>query len=341
MSSSQRGKVAVELSRTLTDFSVMADSGDHQRFNLGALWSGRSGYEPDVRPNGIVTGQRVLSPNAANDTVTVAAFTAYSKGVEHSVAAGSQAVTRPSTENFKISSIIMTDVGGLDEVEGTEGTEFSETRGAAGGPPLIPEDAVELGQVRMNSQSSAVIAESEIYQAPNDHAEYADIPGFEEHNVGKGSYAEVAAEKNAHIKFNTPLPAIHTGPAAKRVYIKFYTPSLTVQQNVADFKPAEMGVTKSSTAVYEGSGVSGAIGSMKADSVGDASFTLYVKDGITDGIVREKNQTVTVKWWPDANKLPYMLTQGLLAFDREFPSGNPNKISCTIYCEKPSVEFSS
>jgi hypothetical protein len=255
--------------------------------------------------------------------------------------AGSQAVTRPTTEDHKISAIVMDDAGALDEVEGSEHTAFSTEWGVAGGPPLIPEDAVLLGLVFMSSQASGVILASEIYQDPGNHAEYADIPGFDIFTVGNGSYTEIAAEKNAHVKFNEALPLIHTGPATKRVYAKYYTPSLAVQQNVANFKPAEMGVTKSSVAVYEGSGVPGAIGSAKADSVGDASFDLYVKDGITDGIVREKNQTVTVKWWPDANKLPYMLTQGLLSFDRDYPSGNPNKIACKIACTRPSVEFAS
>jgi len=341
MGSSQRGKILIELSRTLTDFALMTDSGDQQRFTLGTLWSGKSGYDPDVRPNGIVTGQRVLSTHASDDTVTVAAFTAYSQGTLHSVSAGSQAVTRPSTDTHKVSSIIMDDTGALDEVEGTEGTSFSETRGAAGGPPLIPVDAVELGQVRMSAQASAAIAAAEIYQDIGDHAEYADIPGFEVFPIGKGSYASVAAEKNAHVKFNTALPQSHVGPACKRVYLKYYTPSFTTLTNVNDFAAAEVGVTKNSEVVYEGSGASGAIGSMKADSVGDCSFVVFANDGITDAIVREKNEIVTVKWFPDANKVPFLLTQGLLGFVRDFPAGQQNKINCTVYCEKASVEFTS
>lgn len=341
MATSQRGKVEIELSRTLTDFAAMTDSGDHQRFTAGTVWSGKSGYEPEIRPDGIVTGQRVLSTHASADTVTVAGFTAYSGGELQTVSATSIALTRPSTQTHKICSVVMDDSGVIDEVEGSESTAFSTTRAAAGGPPLIPVGYVELGQVRFSAQASAVISADEIYQDIGQHAEYADVPGYEVFNIGAGSYASVAAEKNAHVKFNEALPAIHTGNVAKQVFAKYYTPSFTTLQKTSDFAPAEMSVTKNSETVYEGSGTSGAIGSMKADSVGDASFTYMAGDGITDAIVREKNEVVTARWYPDANKVPYMLTQGLLSFSRTFPSAQQNKIACKISCESPSVEFSS
>jgi hypothetical protein len=108
---------------------------------------------------------------------------------------------------------------------------------------------------------------------------------------------------------------------------------------VADFKAAEVSASKSSETMYEGSGVSGAIGSIKADTVGDCSFVAFADDGITDAIIEQRNQTITVKWFPDANKVPYLLTQGMLTIDREFPSGGQIKINCTIGCEKESVEF--
>jgi hypothetical protein len=341
MSTSQRAKIQIELGRTLTDFTQMADSGDHQIFTEGVLYSGKSGFEPEVRPNGIVSGQRVLSPHASADTVAIAAFTAYSKGVLFIVAATSLALTRPSTSTHKICSLVMDDTGVIDEVEGTEGTGFSTTRGADGGPPLIPADAVEIGQIRFDAQAAAVIAADEIYQDIGQHAEYADYPVPEAFNIGKGSYAEVSAEKNAHVKFNEALPLSHTGEEPKRTYIKYYTPSLTTLSRTADFKAAEVGVTKSSETMYEGSGVSGAIGAMKADSVGDVSFTAFANDGVSDAIIREKNQMVTVKFFPDGNKAPYLLSQGMLGFDRDFPAGTQNKINVTVFCEKESVEFSS
>lgn len=341
MATSQRGKIQVELGRTLTDYTLMTDSGDHQTFTAGTIYSGKSGYAPDVRPNGIVTGQQLLSTHATADTVTIAGFTAHSAGTLFTVAASSIAVTRPSTSTHKISSIIMDDAGALDEVEGSESTAFSTTRGSAGGPPLIPVDAVEIGQVRMSAQASAVIDETEIYQDMGDHAEYADYPTPEISNMGDGSYATASSQVNAYVKFNAAFPLSHTGPAAKRVYVKYYTPTLSDLLRTVDFVPAETGITKTSQTTYEGSGVSGAIGSMKADTITDASFTVFAGDAITDAILREKNQYVTVKWFPDASKTPYLLTQGLLGVVRSFPAGNQNKITCTVYAEKASVEFSS
>ena len=341
MSTSQRGKIQIELGQTLNDFALMVDSGDQQIFTAGLIYSGKDGYEPVVRPNGIVTGQKLLSPHASNDTVTIAAFTAYSKGTLYEVAAASLALTRPSTDDHKICSVTMDEDGNIAQVEGSEGTGFSETRGVDGGPPLIPADSVELGQVRFSSQSAAVVSATEIYQDIGNHAEYSDYPVPETFNIGKGSYAEKSAEKNAHVKFNEALPLSHTGEVCKRTYIKYYTPSLTTLSSVSDFKAAELGVTKNSETMYEGSGVSGAIGSMKADSVGDVSFVVFANDGVSDAILREKGKAVTVKFFPDANKAPYLLSQGMLGVVRDFPAGTQNKINVTVYCEKESVEFTS
>jgi hypothetical protein len=115
---------------------------------------------------------------------------------------------------------------------------------------------------------------------------------------------------------------------------------LTLPRTV-DFVPAETGVTKNSEVYYEGAGGSGAIGSMKADSVGDVTFTIMAGDGVTDPVLAEKNEMVTVKFFPDANKLPFVLSQGMLGVARTFPSGEQNKIAATVYCSQPSVEFAS
>lgn len=343
MPTAQKAKIQVELGRNMVDFAVMTDSGDQQTFTIsgGPIWSGKSGYDPDVRPNGIVTGLRVLTPHADNDKVTIAGFTAYSKSVLHEKSATSLALTRPTVSTHKICSVTMDEDGTIAEVEGTEGSSFSATRDAAGGPPLIAVDSVEIGQVRFSAQASAVIDADEIFQDANNHTEYADYPIADVWNIGKGDRATVAAEKNAHVKFNEAFPAAHTGAVPKRVYLKYYTPSLTTLPKVVDYKASEVGVSKSSEAMYEGSGVSGAIGSMKADSVGDASFVMFANDGITDSIVAERNEIVTVKFFPNANKAPYMLTQGMLGFERDFPAGEQNKINLTVYCEKESVEFAS
>ena len=343
MPTAQKALIQVELGATMVDFAAMTDSGDHQRLSIsgGLVWSSKSGSDPDIRPNGIVDGLRVLSPHADVDKVTVAGFTAYESGTLYEVSAGSVTVTRPSTSTHKISSIVMDETGTLDEIEGTEGSSFSDTRGASGGPPLIPVDNVEIGQVRMSAQASAVFAAGDIFQDANIHAEYAAYPVPEVYPIGKGQYATVAVEKNAHIKLNAALPLSHTGGLPKAIYIKYYSPNFTTMTKTVDFSPSEVSVSKSSESLYEGSGVAGAIGSMKADSVGDCSFVVFAENGVTDGIVRERNEIITVKFFPDASKAPYLLTQGMLGIARQFPAGGQNKIDATLYCEQPSVEFAS
>lgn len=340
MSTSQRGKVMVETGRVLVDFVKMTDSGDQAVFNSGAVMSGKSGFEPDVRPNGIVTGSNLISPGAAADEVAVAAFTCYIGGAEISVDADAAvSVTRPAADG-RITSIVVDDLGAISEVAGTDGTA-TESRGVAGGPPLIPVDEVEIGQVRMTSTGAAVFTAAEIFQDVGTHAETYDYPSFEIDNIGEGRLAAISAKKNAFVEFAAALPSIHVGTLPKEVYVKYYAPTLATLSKTVDFVASETGVTKSSEIYYEGAGGSGAIGSMKADSVGDVSFTVFANDGITDAILNEKNQMVTVKFYPDSNKLPYLLSQGLLAVVREFPSGAQNKIQATVYCANPSIEFAS
>lgn len=340
MSTAQRGKIQVEAGRVLTDFVAMTDSGDQKVFTGGSVWSQKSGYEPDVRPNGIVTGSNLISPGVAVDTVAVSAFTCYIGGAEIDVAADAAvAVTRPSADG-RITSICVDDQGDIAEVVGTDGTPV-ETRGAAGGPPLIPVDQVEIGQVRMTSTGSAVFTASEIAQVIGQHTETYDYPAFELNPIGEGKNASAAAKKNAFAEFAEALPEIHTGSLPKAVFIKYYTPSLATLPKTADFVPAEVGITKSSETYYEGAGGSGAIGSMKADSVGDVTFTVLAGDGVTDAVLVEKNQMVTVKFFPDSNKTPFILSQGLLGVGRAFPSGEQIKINCTVYCSQPSIEFAS
>ena len=46
-----------EAGQELTSMTELTDSGDHKKFTSGdALWSGASGKEPDVKPDGLATG---------------------------------------------------------------------------------------------------------------------------------------------------------------------------------------------------------------------------------------------------------------------------------------------
>jgi hypothetical protein len=345
MATSQRGKIQREAGRTLTAYAAMTDTGDHQTYTAGTVWSGKAGYEPSIRPNGIVTGRNLLAVHANAETVAYSAFTAYSKGTLHEVSAGSATFTRPTTDppKAKIYSVTMASDGSVEVVAGVIGTDttFSETRNAAGGPPYIPADSVEIGQFRITSGTSDALTAEQILQIEGTHSERFDYPGWETFNIGKGEFAATAGEKRSHIKFDFAHPAIHAAAAVKKVYAQYYTPTFVNIAKSDEFVPAATGYSKSSESYYKGAGGSGAIGSVNADSVGDATFTVMADDGLTDGILADEGEVVTVKWYPDANKSAYMLTQGTLGIERTFPSGEQNKFSCTLYAENPSVGFSS
>lgn len=342
MATSDRGLTQIELSRQANAMSLMVDSGDHQTFTQTGVrvWSGDAEYEPEVRPNGIVSGRNMLSPKTAVDNaLTTVTFTADSKGVLHTVAAGDVpgTITRPTTDgNALISSVVMSDTGVLSIIAGTEGSDanFSETYGAAGGPPEIPLDSVQIGQVRVTDSADAPIAAEEIFQVDGEHTERFDSPMWDPPNTtGNGMYADTTAEKYAFLKFTAALPLIHTDGVPKRVYIKTYTPQLADIARSADYAPAEISHSASSEPYYNGSIAS------SSESLGQCSFTILAGDNITDAVIGLKNKTVTVKFFPDRNKTAYMLQQGRLGISRTFNLGAQNKTAVTLTCENASVEF--
>jgi hypothetical protein len=338
MATGKNSKIQIETGQTLNAFAAMTDSGDQQIYTktAGLIWSGKSGFTPDVRPNGITSGRNLLSAGATNDTVRVAGFSAYSKSVEQSPSATSITVTRATSGGgYKIISVTMASDGSIAKVAGSENVgAFSETRDAAGGPPLIPVESVELGQVRITSSTAAAVTSDEIFQE-GQYTEHYDSPVWDENNIGDGIGAAAAAQKNAYIKFQSALPQIHTGAVPKAVYLKYYAPQFTEVSRVLDFVPAESSHTVSSQEYYRG-----AIASV-AESVGQGSFTALLNDGLTDSLILQKNAVITVKQFPDENKNPFSLTQGKLGLGRTFPVANQNQAEVTISAEKPTAEFSS
>src|SRR5690554_1385997 len=110
----------------------LTDTGDAQLFESGEeLWSQAAGFAPVVRPDGVVTGADI-TPASGNNSVAVAAFTAFVGGVELAVASqASVSVARASTGTHLITSIVCNSTGTVSAEAGTEGTEFVETRGEA------------------------------------------------------------------------------------------------------------------------------------------------------------------------------------------------------------------
>lgn len=315
-------------------FAAMTDSGDQLTFTATIKpWSQAPNYEYAVVPYGLATGG-AISVGTGNDNVQTAALTAYmpaatgassTTGLLSVNADTSVAVTRGvSSDTHCITSITVDTNGAIVSVAGTDGTAFTETRGAAGGPPLIPDGSIEIGQVRTTSVTAAPITANEIYQVVGTHQERYDHPVFslEKPLEGKIIFAEA-------------LPTIHTGAIPKRVYVRCATPIFAEIPRARDWVPAETTNSVSSEQYYDG-----AIGSAAA-SLGQASFTVSLKDGVTDALLAKKGQNLIFKFTPDKNKAPYQLTQGILAVARTFGVGANPQASITVSPSQASVDFAS
>jgi hypothetical protein len=324
MATAENAKLQYEAGQNAVAMTELTNSGDETSFTSAAtLWSGRSGYAPVVRPNGLLTGG-VVTTHASNDTVTVAALTCNLAGVVTAVGAGTATVTRGvSSDTHNITSITINSSGAIAAVAGTDGTAFSETRAANGGPPLIPVGSIEIGQVRTTSVTAAVVGAAEIYQVPNLHLERADFPLWDV-NYGAGKVTFLAA-----------LPEIHTGAVPKKVYASYASPIFADIALASDFVPPETSHSVSSTQVY------GTTLGATSSTLGQGSFTAYLTDGISDALVALKNSTLWFKFFADRYATPYILCQGKLGIARTFPAGDTIQAACTISAAAAGVEVTA
>ncbi len=322
MSTAENAKLQYEAGQNAVAMSALTNSGDETNFTSAAsLWSGKSGYAPVVRPNGLLTGGAV-SVHADNDKVTVAALTCNLQGVVTSVGAGTGTITRPASDKAKVCSITINSSGAIAVVAGTDSlsTAFSETRAAAGGPPLIPVDSIEIAQVRVTTSAAGAVSASEIYQVVGLHTERADFPLWD---VGYDS---------GSVTFLDALPEIHTGVVPKKVYASYASPIFGDIALASDFVPPENTHSVSSTQVY------GTTLGATASTLGQGSFTAYLSNGVSDALVVLKDQTLWFKFFPDRYATPYLLCQGKLGVSRTFPAGDSIQAACTISASSPAVE---
>ena len=289
--------------------------------NNDDLFSGKEGYDVVVCPNGVLTGGVITPKTGTNDTVTVAMFNANLNGELFTSVGGDIVITRGSVgDTYKINSITVTAAGTLAVVSGTVGDAFSSTRGAAGGPPLIPVDSIELGWVRTTSETAAVISSDEIRQISGESIEYAEEPTYDVNYEG------------GTVKFISALPAIHTGNTSKKVFIQYYVPIFAELYNVTDFKAPETSYSVSSTAVY-----GGAIASESA-SLSQGGFTIYLASGVRDTIIKEKGNILWYKFFPSKYVTDYLICQGRLGITRNFPASGGINGACTISASSAAKE---
>jgi hypothetical protein len=328
MPTAENAKLDYEGGQTSYAMAALTDSGDNTTFTSAAsLWSRRSGYAPVIRPNGLLTGGAVIPAVAAgNNNVDVAALTCNLAGVVTSVsAAADTAITRPATAVAKVNSITVNSSGAIAVVAGTDGgsTTFSETRAAAGGPPLIPVGSIEIAQVRVTSNTSAVITAAQIYQVIGTHRELASYPQYTvDYSAGS-------------ITFLVALPDAHTGPTPRAVYASCAAPIFAEIALADAFKAPETTHSVSSTQIYNTT-----LGSAK-ETLGQGSFTAYLDDGVTDTLVTLKNEYLWFRFYPDRYASGYILAQGKLGITRTFPAGNNISAACTISATTAASEVSA
>jgi len=325
MPTAENAKLQYEGGQSVTAMTALTDSGDRTRFtSAAALWSQRSGYAPVIRPNGLLTGGAV-GTHATDNTVTVAAMTLNLNGVVAAVNAAAPTITRPATAVAKVCSVTVNASAAVAVVAGTDGatTAFSETRGAAGGPPLIPVDSVEIAQVRMTTSAAGKVAATEIYQVVGLHTERADFPLY------------TVAYDTGSVSFLSALEAIHTGPAPKKVFASYAAPIFADVALASDFVPPETTHSVSSTPIY------GTTLGSASSTLGQGAFTAYLNDGVSDALVALKNQILWFKFFPDRYASPYLLTQGKLGISRTFPAGDSIQAACTISSSAAAKEVTS
>jgi len=320
--SNENSTVEYESGVTFFPMGALTDSGDATTFTSSALlFSESTGNAPKIAPDGLLTGGAVSpAASATVDAVDITALTASLAGVNTSVAAGVDVtITRPATNVASVHSVTVTSGGAIAIIAGTDSVDatFSEARNVAGGAPLIPVGSIEIGQIRVIDNVSAVITAQEIFSVIGTHVERSDFPVFTIDNA------------SAAIKFATSLPLIHTGALSKGVFASYADPIFLEQTFANDFVPAETSFSTSSTQVY------GATIGSSSSSLGQGSFTAILKDGITDGIIGRKGENLWFRYFQDKNKLPHILTQGKLGIGRTFGAADNPSISCTI---SPTVE---
>lgn len=323
MPNADNAKLQIESGQNLVPMEELTDDGDQINFSASAgFWSARAGFVPVIRPNGVRSGG-VISPTVNNNEVSTAAMSVNLNGVITAVAADSAvAITRTAAGGaFQINSVTVDSGGNVTAVAGTEGSAFTEVRGDAGGPPLIPVDSVEVGQVRMTSNTDAAILANEIKQVVGTHQERWDFPLW------------TVDALNGKLVFTQALPLIHTGPVAKKVFVEYYTPIFADVPDANNVVPPEASFSVTSEQTYD------RVVNSSSQSLGQGSFEARLESGgISDLVSKLKNQKLWFKFFPDKFQSSNIVFQGLLGIAREFPADGAIRATATVSSDSEAVD---
>lgn len=342
MPTAENAKVMYEAGQDFNDWAALTDKGDHLQFDSDVnFWSKKSGYEADVKPNGLVSGCKITpAASGTNNLVDVAAGYAYIAGVLTAIAADTDVeVARPagSGDDSKTSSVTITSAGAIAVVAGADHTDLSTTRGADGGPPWIPTTSIEIGQVKYSSDTAAAVLASEISQVQNTSLEMFDYPVWDEYPMR----VENQVADYAGVTFNSALPQIHSDDAGsttsgKKVYAKFYEPVMAELPDTENFVPPKNSHSVSSKQVY-GNRTIGA----SSMSIGQGSFTVYTRDNTTDNILKLEDTNLFWKYFQDRLKSPYQAGHAKLGVAYSNPAGDNVSSACTLSAERKFENIAS
>lgn len=318
-------EVQLELDAIPQGINQLTDSGDRLNFtSTTSPWSRLDAHAAVVRPNGLATGGAITPAVSTTDNlVDTAALTGWLAGVLTSVGADTDiAASRGVTNGFRITSITVTSAGAIAAVAGTESTAFTETRAAAGGPPLIPVGSFEIGQVRLTSTSAAAVTAAEIFTVAGLHRELAGSPTW------TVDYA------NGEVDFRSALPAIHTGAVGKAVYATYSQPVFSEVVDAADFVPAVESFTANSSQRYK------RVVNSVSRGLTVASFNALLEDGVSDPVLGLIGQRVWCKFFPDSvASTDHNLSNGVLGITPAFPAGDNINGAFTITTEEKGANI--
>jgi hypothetical protein len=324
MGSATNASVEYEQQQVPYGMSALEAATDNKTFtSFTNIWSMRSGYAPDVRPNGVINGFEITpAASGADDKVDVAAGQCYLAGVLTDVAAALDVTVGRglTTDTHRITSITITSLGAVAAITGTDATAFSESRGDDGAPPYIPVGSIELGQVRLTSVTAGPVTALEVFQTVGVHQERYDSPLWTEE------------PERGRVVFDSALPAIHTGDVPKKVYASYAGVTFRELSNGSNFVAPEVSYSVSATQVYQ------RIVAATSSSLSAGSFTALLKDGISDHIVGLKGERLWFRFKSDKNRVPYILANGTMGLTRTFPAGANISGNFTIASETESFD---
>jgi hypothetical protein len=232
----------------------------------------------------------------------------------------------------RINSVTITSAGEVAVVQGTEGTSFSTTRGAIGGPPWIPTTSIEIAQVRYTTAASAAVDADEIFQVPETHREMALFPVWEEERIR----VTAGAIGYAGPTFASALSVIHsddsgTTTAAKKVYASYYTPSFSMIAKASDFVRPANSYSVSSTEYYGGAKAT------RSTSIGQGSFKAMTST-LNEGFLLFEGEELWFRFRNDRLlTLPCVYSQGVLGVAETFATDGGIEIAATISAEVPGA----